>query len=90
MCGWSLIREETRRSRKARRCSWCDELIELGIEYKATTGSMDGCIETTHMHPECYAGAQNWFLDTGEDCYTPGEFMRGQPLEKWYSPEVGT
>lgn len=82
MCGWSFIREETRRSRRARPCSWCDEPIAIGEECRATTGVTDGRLETTHMHPECLRASQERFADTGEDCYMPGEFARGEPLAK--------
>lgn len=32
--------------------------------------------------PRSNCAAQEWFSDTGEDCYMPGEFARGEPLAK--------
>lgn len=82
MCNWAFMRTETRKSRKEWACSWCGESVPKGEEYRAITGVMDGEIETSKMHLECGAASEEWFLDSGEDCYELGCFVRGKPMAK--------
>lgn len=68
--------ERIARSRKAKRCCWCDEMIGVGqpaIRWLWKDGADIGAVR---VHPECYAALQRRDLWDGEE-WCPGEFSRG-------------
>ncbi len=62
----------TSRARKAHRCEWCFEQIEVGEVYAHYTGAEGGRWFTAKWHPECLDVAQ----ESGGFEYTPGEGTR--------------
>jgi len=65
------------KSRKARRCSWCDEMIEVG-QPKATWLWKDGGdVGEVRMHPECYEASVKTLNHVDGYEFTPGSYSRG-------------
>ena len=70
------------RSRKARRCSLCDEHIPAEQPHYVRVGVSDGDLSTMRMHVECRAYEQKGHFD--QDWYECGHgepaFPRGEAL----------
>ena len=69
------------RSRKQRRCDWCDELIRIGEPYKAYSWRDGGDLGRTTVHPECRAASHD-FVASGGDEWLIGVFTRGCCCER--------
>lgn len=72
-----LIRHVAK-SRKAKRCSWCDEMIEVGQPKVSWLWKDDGgYVANVKMHPECHGAS----VDTLKACdnyeFTRGDYSRG-------------
>lgn len=64
--------------RKAARCVWCNEVIEVGTPYTRQVGVYEGDFFTQKFHPECEAASTRFFAENPtEDGFDPGEFKRG-------------
>jgi hypothetical protein len=46
--------QQSRKARKAHRCTWCGEPIDKGSTYTHQTGVYDNRWYTNKMHPECF------------------------------------
>lgn len=65
------------KSRRARRCDWCDQMIEVG-QPKATWLWKDGGdVASVHMHPECYEASVRTLDPVDNYEFTPGSYSRG-------------
>jgi hypothetical protein len=53
----------TKASRKAKRCSWCGETIQIGQPKVSFRGLEDGEFYTLHQHPECHDAQRRWPFD---------------------------
>ena len=56
-------------ARKAHRCTYCGQAIEVGTTY-LTWASVDGKWYSNKMHPECLDDAREWG-HAGDFEYTP-------------------
>lgn len=70
--------------RKACRCYWCGETINLGEPKTATAAVYDSDFQSTNFHPECYNALERW-----HDLYPrewewpePWSMQRGEVKEK--------
>lgn len=66
--------KRVKRTRKARRCDWCNEMIETG-EPNVNWFTFGESV-STYVHPECF-GAQEIAIDYGDYLPPPGTFRRG-------------
>jgi hypothetical protein len=57
-----ITEPETRTARKARRCTWCGQMVNPGEKYVHQRVKVDGDMSTNDMHPEC-DGALNALVD---------------------------
>lgn len=65
------------KSRKAKRCDWCDEMIEVDQPKVSWMWKDGGDVHSVKMHPECY-GASVDTLDSDDNYeFTPGDYSRG-------------
>ena len=52
---------KTLKARKAHRCTYCGQAIEIGMTYLTWASiSIDGEWYTNKMHPECLDDAREW------------------------------
>jgi hypothetical protein len=73
-----ILGESTPVARTRHRCDWCSEFIEPGEKYQRYSAPFDGRMQTTKMHPECYAASLEWFqIEPHEDGFDYGAFKRG-------------
>ena len=76
-----------KKTRKAKKCDWCAEPIEIGAEAVHVTGRGDwGDFYSMDYHPECNAAIDRYCADFGQDDYLPdcpmnrgGVMERGEP-----------
>jgi hypothetical protein len=63
------------KARKRHACSWCDEAIEIGEQYKRYRYFNYGDAGTVKMHPECHTAM---IEESGGHAieWSPGEFER--------------
>jgi hypothetical protein len=52
----------TKASRKAKRCWWCGEAINIGERKVSFRGLEDGEFYTLHYHPECHTAVYAFVL----------------------------
>ncbi len=78
---------EIKACRKARRCYWCDEKIEVGQPAVRVTGVWDGDFGQCFWHPECNTVFisltwQEREADGLDDAFEPGQYKRGSKEPK--------
>lgn len=75
---------EVKASRKAHRCYWCLQMIEVGQPKVTTSGKFEGDFLFTRFHPECYKALERWQRENPEDDYWPdeGTMKRGDHHER--------
>ena len=66
------------KTRRARRCDWCQERIEKGAPSVATSGIFEGDFYSERFHPECAAAATRWYQVNR--CW--GESMPEEPMNR--------
>jgi len=82
MCN-TISETKIAKSRKAKRCDWCNEMIEVGQPAVASF-VVDGRDKwQNHFHPECDAALGRFSREEGGGCvyWTPGDFNRGCTCE---------
>ena len=79
MCGQFMSQGEVARARKEHTCTWCYEKIEVGGKYLWVTEQDQREFYTSKLHPECNVAVSEYLSETYEDCYMPGEGIRGKP-----------
>jgi hypothetical protein len=73
-----------KKTRKAKRCKWCYEMINVGDSSVYTAGVFEGDFYTARYHPECasaitrYYTVNKWWGEEMPDCV----MNRGGILEK--------
>lgn len=72
---FTLIGESKQRARKAHRCSWCGQPIDVGDEYVRVRGVFEGYPLVNKFHPECDAAAAADYQEWGEG-FMPYENQR--------------
>lgn len=67
------------KSRKAKRCTWCDEMIDVGQPAVCWLWKDGADVYSVRMHPECYtAMGKEASRRGGYDFeFTAGEYSRG-------------
>lgn len=70
------------KARKRRRCEWCPEWIEVGDECVVRTYKVDGELNNSRQHPECYEAMRKGRPVTWEDSFEFGEQLRGKTMEE--------
>lgn len=68
-------------ARKARRCEWCSEQVEVGSPCVRRTYIFEGDFHSEGMHPECFE-AMECSPEELEEGWTAGDFRRGSPISK--------
>ncbi len=68
--------------RKARRCYWCGEMIEVGQPAVRSSGEHEGDFHCSYMHCECHAILKSMDNDELEgfgilEDFQPHQFVRG-------------
>ena len=70
--------EIVKSAKKAHRCSWCYERIEVGSEYRRWRSFDGGDAFTIKMHPECCEAMHEMARSEGYDFeFYPGDNPRG-------------
>lgn len=70
--------EVIKHAKKAHRCDWCAEKINIGDTYERWRWYDGGDAGTTKMHPECAYASSEVGKEEGYDFeYYPGMFRRG-------------
>lgn len=70
---------KTVKTRKAHRCTWCGEQINVGASAQYRTGVWDGDFFSEYYHPECYdAMARSDDLEE----FDPMDQLRGKTFEE--------
>lgn len=64
---YTLFSEDARIAKKAHRCIWCGQRINLGARYIDERSIYDGNIQRHRWHPECHEDARR----EGEEELTP-------------------
>lgn len=82
----TVLSDSTRRAAKRHRCTYCDQLIEVGELHGHRTGVSYGDFWTMRFHPECDDWAsKNWKADDYE-FHTPGDDFK-RPMEA-FDPQI--
>lgn len=69
-----LTEVETHKARKAHRCEWCWQCIEIGSQYKRYRFYNGGDVGTVKAHIECYDAMQDAAYEEGGYIeWTPGQ-----------------
>jgi len=69
---------QVKRTRRNRRCGWCDTLILKGDPSTVVAGVFEGDFFKNRYHPECAAAIPLWY--TANKCW--GEEMPCEPMER--------
>lgn len=66
--GYTLIEtREVKAARKAHRCIWCGELINVGDPYLYERSIFDGRPQNHHWHGECSEASVTHFANDGPE-----------------------
>ena len=71
----STIPNNIKSAKKAHRCSWCPELIDIGASYIRYRYYSHGDAGTVKLHHECYDAMKE--VISGDDEFYPSENPRG-------------
>jgi len=67
-----------KKTRKAKRCQWCSELIPAGSYCTVIAGSFEGDFFADKYHTECAESSNKWCeLNRDEEFPGFGEMVRG-------------
>lgn len=73
---YTLLSESTPKARKSHRCIWCGEMIIVGETYRRENSVYDGHMHDHAWHLECDGDAKSYFIESGEEDFSPGEANR--------------
>lgn len=85
---YDLLGLTKRRARKIHACIWCNEKIQQGETYEDEASVYYGELQRLRWHPECYAAAQVWFREFGEEEFEPHACKRGTSEERGLTPRA--
>lgn len=74
---YTLISKTQPVARKDHKCIWCGEPIPKGMKHQKEASSYNGDFQSSRFHIECADAATNYFTETQEEEFSPGEFKRG-------------
>ena len=57
--------------RKAHKCIWCGEAINIGDRYVYQAGVFEGDFQCDEWHPECNRASQDYFRESHEEEFDP-------------------
>lgn len=74
---YTLFSSTTPRARKEYPCIWCVDKIQRGEVHVHCVGSYDGEFQDQRWHHDCFKVANQYFRESGEDCFSAHECKRG-------------
>ena len=69
--------KHTKKTRRARRCDWCDEMIEVGQPKVSWLWKEGEDFAEVRTHPECFAASQKYLEAVDNYEFQPGSYSRG-------------
>jgi hypothetical protein len=74
------------KTRKAHRCEWCGERIDIGEEAWYWFYRLEGATRSAYMHCECKAACEKAYADPGQEIalygWEAGKFARGEYVSR--------
>ncbi len=82
MMNYECIQQKNvKRTRKAGRCAWCGEMIEVGWPAVRRAYRFEGDFQRDRMHQECFLAMMK-HTDTGDEGFMPGDHKRGSTEDR--------